>query len=48
VLRSSIPNSVRDVTFTVDAVAHAVHDHTAGESHDPDGDSTGKVITVIR
>jgi PKD repeat protein len=48
VSRASIPNGVRDVSFAVDTVAHTALTYTAGESHDPDGDSNGRVIVVRR
>lgn len=35
-------------TFTVDNVTHADLSYTAGDNHDPDGDSDGTSITVSR
>jgi PKD repeat protein len=48
VSKASIPNKTRDVTFTVGTVTHAVLTYAAEASHDPDGDSNGRVIVVTR
>jgi hypothetical protein len=35
-----------DLTFTVDDVTHATLSYSAGDNHDPDGDSDGTSITI--
>ena len=45
---SKIPTATLEVTFTVAGVAKAGAAYTAANSHDPDGDSNGRIITVRR
>jgi Tol biopolymer transport system component/PKD repeat protein len=48
VSKSTIPKSMRSVTFTVVNVTHATLTYNAPDNHDPDGDSNGTVITLSR
>jgi hypothetical protein len=43
-----MPKNRASTTFTVSAVTHATLTHQAGGSHDPDGDSDGTRITVLK
>ena len=36
------------VTFTVTGVTHATRTYQSSSNHDPDGDSNGTTITVVR
>jgi hypothetical protein len=43
-----IRNNVPSVQFTVNNLTHASLTYSPGANHDPDGDSNGTVITVVR
>jgi PKD repeat protein len=45
---SKIPTATTEVTFTVNNVTKAGSLYTAGGNHDPDGDSSGTVIRIVR
>jgi hypothetical protein len=44
----SILNGIQSITFTVDDIAHAAYTYQAADNTDPDGDSDGTTITVVR
>ena len=48
VTKTGLGNKVTGVKFSVTSVTHATLAYTAATNHDPDGDSTGKVIVVFR
>lgn len=43
-----VPTTVNSITFTVDNVIHASYTYDQTANHDPDGDSDGTVITVVK
>jgi hypothetical protein len=45
---SGIPKKTKDVTFTVSDVDHATLNYNAAANTDPDGDSNGTTIVVLR
>jgi hypothetical protein len=46
VSRAGIPKNIGSVSLTITNVARAPFVYTAGDNHDPDGDSNGTTITV--
>jgi choice-of-anchor B domain-containing protein len=46
--KASIHRNTASVAFTVDGVTHSVHGYDGSANHDPDGDSKGTTITVLR
>lgn len=44
----NINNNQPSVTFTVTNVSHGSYVYTSGDNHDPDGDSNGTAITVLK
>jgi len=48
VTKNSINKNSSSVTFTVTDVTHATYTYTFGNNHDPDGDSNGTAITVLK
>ena len=48
IVSGPIPTSARSVRFTVGNVTGTSLQYASGKNHDPDGDSSGKVITVRR
>lgn len=44
----NIPKKKGSVTFTVTGVSHASLTYQLSDNHDPDGDSTGTAITVLK
>jgi hypothetical protein len=48
VAQSGIHKRFGSVTFSVDNVIHATLTYSAGDNHDPDGDSSGTSITVAK
>lgn len=48
VSKSSIPNRSQSVTFTVGNLSHETLSYDSTRNHDPDGESNGTSITVLR
>jgi hypothetical protein len=48
VSKNSLKSNVNSVTFTVSGVTHASNTYQSGSNHDPDGDSNGTSITVLK
>ncbi len=48
VVTGNIPKKKASVTFTVTGVSHATLTYQLSGNHDPDGDSTGTAITVLK
>jgi serine protease AprX len=48
VSKIGIKKNQGSATFTVTAVSHQTLTYAETANHDPDGDSTGKVITVLK
>ena len=48
VSRSGIPRKTPSVGLSIASVTHATLVYKAADNHDPDGDSSGGAITVIR
>jgi hypothetical protein len=48
VTKSNIKNNMPSVTLTVNNVTDGTHTYNAAENHDPDGDSSGTVIVVLK
>lgn len=48
ITKNNINKNSNSATFSVIEVTHATHTYTPGNNHDPDGDSNGTVITVIK
>jgi len=48
VTASGINNKNSTVTFTVGGITHASMTYQSSGNHDPDGDSTGTQITVLK
>ncbi len=44
----NVDKSVSSVTFTVTNITHATFEYTPGSNTDPDGDSNGTVITILK
>ena len=48
VTKAGIAKKQASVGFTVTSVTHATRTYASGANHDPDGDSTGTAITVLK
>jgi hypothetical protein len=48
IIKSNIKSSVSSATFTVDTVSHSSALYQPSANHDPDGDSNGSSIAVLR
>jgi subtilisin family serine protease len=46
--KANIKSNVSAVTFTVDSLAHVTHNYLPPDNHDPDGDSDGTAITIVK
>ena len=47
-MTGNIPKRQGSVTFTVTGVSHPSLGYQLGDNHDPDGDSNGTAITVLK
>jgi hypothetical protein len=45
---SNLKNNISQITFTVNNVTHASNSYQSSANHDPDGDSNGSSIVVLR
>ncbi|UCG24889.1 MAG: choice-of-anchor B family protein [Chloroflexota bacterium] len=48
ITKNNISRNSTSVTLTVDSVTHASLVYAAGDNHDPDGDSNGTVIVILK
>jgi hypothetical protein len=48
ITRNNIRRNSPAATFTVTSLSHTTLTYAAGANHDPDGDSTGTVIVVVK
>jgi hypothetical protein len=48
VTKSRIPNTTTIVTFSISSLSKSGYTYTSGSNHDPESDSNGTSITIIK